>query len=60
MLAQVVMFLMCTDEVLGLTLGYCHNRVFIVLLTAQASVMNTMTTLFLVHDARIVLPLRVV
>jgi hypothetical protein len=59
MLAQV-MFLMCTDEVPGLTRGFYHNRVFIVFLTAQASVMNTTTTLFLVHYARTFLPLHVV
>jgi hypothetical protein len=56
MLAQLVMFLMCTDEVPGL----CHNRVFIVFFTAQASVMNTMTTLFLVYHALIFLLFHVI
>lgn len=53
MLAQAVVFLMCTDEVPGLTL--CQDTV-IVFLTAQASVINAMTTLFLVHYAFIFLP----
>ena len=49
MLAKAVLLLMCADEVPGLTLGQdtdCHNRVFIIFLTAQASVINAMTTFF--------------
>jgi hypothetical protein len=61
MLAQTVLFLMCTDEVPGLALCQdSHNKVFIVFLTAQASVINAMTTLFLVHYALIFLPFQAI